>query len=97
MKFYQQGDVILIPVQSVKGSKRNNHLAEGEATGHYHGAQGEGVSVLEDDGTRYLDAPNGATVDHQEHKTISVPPGKYQVRIVREFDHLEEIEREVRD
>ena len=98
MKYYQQGDVLLLPVKAVKGTQRDNHLAEGEVTGHFHGANGAGAMVLEDKkGTRYLDAPSGARVTHQEHKPIKVAPGKYEVKIVKEYDHLAEVEREVKD
>jgi hypothetical protein len=28
------------------------------------------------------------TLTHEEHDPIDVPPGKYLVRIVKEFDHI---------
>lgn len=84
-----------VPAGAVKAA--NNHLAEGEATGHFHDATGDGVSVLEHDGRTYLDAPKGSTVTHQEHGPVTVPPGQYERRIVREYDHLAEEAREVRD
>lgn len=97
---YQQGDVILMPVDQIPQSatkKRNNHLAEGEMTGHFHNAVGDGVAVLEKGEGLYLDAPNGCEVEHQEHKTISVPAGKFKVIGVREYDHFAEEARRVED
>ncbi len=96
----QQGDVLIescsIPVGlSVKS---DNHLAEGEATGHFHEAVGVGVSVLEGSGdSLFLSVPNGAEVTHQEHGTVKVPAGDYKVRIVREYDHFREEARKVVD
>lgn len=83
-----------------KKLKKLDHtkLALGESTGHYHEALGEQVSLWGDDtGTMVLDAPHGATVTHQEHATVTVPSGKYDRRIVREYEHFAEEVREVRD
>ena len=35
-----------------------------------------------------MDVPKRIEVVHEEHKKISVAPGKYQVIIVREYDHF---------
>lgn len=77
--------------------KADNHLAEGEVTGHYHDTVGDGVAVFEDGNKVILDAPHGADVTHQEHKTITLPPGEYDRIIVREYDHAEEEARKVED
>jgi hypothetical protein len=80
----------------MKNAKKLPHtrLAEGEATGHYHEAVGEGVALYED-GT--LEAPNGAEVHHQEHAPITVTPGEYHRSIVLEYDHFQEEARMVAD
>jgi hypothetical protein len=75
----------------------HNHLAEGEATGHYHAATAPDVSLYEHAGGILLDAPSGTPVTHQEHKTVMVPPGVYDRSIVQEFDHLAEEARAVVD
>jgi hypothetical protein len=96
----QQGDVLLKTIESIPDSAKaykNTHVAEGEATGHYHDAQGEGLVVLEKYGTLYVQAPNGGKIIHQEHKEVTLPPGNYQVDIVREYDHFEEEARRVMD
>ena len=79
----------------------------GEATGHHHrfelkdlasgtevagyGRQnGDRVNVVKIDG-------NAATMIHEEHNPISIPPGMYKVTQVREFDHLSMTTRMVID
>ncbi|MCK9569284.1 hypothetical protein M0R72_10135 [Candidatus Pacearchaeota archaeon] len=75
-----------------------NHLAEGEATGHFHAAVGTDVTVFDlGDGVLVLDAPEGATVEHQEHGPITLPPGLYDRHIVKEYDHAAEEARNVQD
>jgi hypothetical protein len=77
--------------------KANNHLAEGEATGHYHAAIAPDVEIYEYDGGLILAAPSGTEVTHQEHGAVLVPPGTYDRSIVREYDHFAEEAREVVD
>lgn len=77
--------------------KSNNHLAEGEATGHYHAATAGDAVVWEYDGGLILEAPSGTEVTHQEHGTVLVPPGVYDRSIVLEYDHFSEEAREVVD
>lgn len=92
-----------------KGAKRrtNNHLAEGEATGHFHAATAFDSAVFDlPDGGILLAAPTGTEVTHQEHKTILVPgdqihddqiPGQWDTSGVQEFDHFAEEARRVID
>lgn len=73
-------------------------LAYGEVTHHSHRATAKTARVYErPDGVRELHAPRGTKVVHEEHKTITVPPGEYERMIVQEFDPFEEEVREVRD
>ena len=71
-------------------------LADGEVTGHSHRA-GNDASLWSDGSTILMDAPRGTTVMHEEHKQITVPPGRYVRKIVQEYDHALEESREVRD
>ena len=82
-----------------KGANRapNNHLAEGEATGHYHAAIAPDATVFEFNGGLMLAAPSGTEVTHQEHQTVLVPPGVWDRSIVQEYDHFAEEAREVVD
>lgn len=101
MKAYQQGDVIIARVYAIPSGakpKKDARLAEGEVTGHYHEVVGQDVAVfIADDGSLYTDAPYGATVTHQEHDTITLPPGKYKSGKVLEYDHFAEEAKEVVD
>lgn len=102
MKYYQQGDVILIPV---KKSELNRHakktrtsiLQLGEATGHAHRVHGPSYMVWETTWNKHLVLGKPAVLRHEEHKPIKLPRGAYEIRIVREFDHFIELPRKVRD
>ena len=104
---WQQGDVIgeLVPVvpagcKAIK-DKRGAVLAEGEITGHYHAVEDtEGVELLEaPDRSRFLVVAQGsrAVLTHQEHKPVTIPPGRYRIGQVREKDWFQDMVRTVRD
>ena len=97
----QQGDVLLrgvarIPKEATIKAGRAI-VAYGEVTGHCHEVIGDGVEVFEREGTLYVSAPNGGTIQHEEHKPITLPPGNYEIGIVREYDHFAEEARRVVD
>jgi hypothetical protein len=101
---YQQGDVLLVAVKSIplsakpcKPDPRGLVLAEGEATGHAHVVRDAGCALLEVEDKIYLSAADGATTHHEEHKAVTVPPGVYEVRKVREVDPFNEEVRSVKD
>lgn len=73
----------------------HNHLAEGEATGHYHAA--EGATLYIEGEQMFAEAPKGMTVTHQEHHTQVIPAGEYQIGRVMEYDHFAEEARQVAD
>jgi hypothetical protein len=103
----QQGDVLLARVEALPPGAvqravdpRGIVLADGEATGHAHVIERErGVEAYECGGTLYVANQTGKPValSHQEHHTITVDPGVWRVGIVREYDHLQDMERLVRD
>ena len=94
-KPYRHGDVLLVPVDEIPRDfvpKRDNKLAEGEKTGHYHGVvDGE---VLERGGELMLRAFENTKLYHQEHspdpETYPVAEGFYRVLIQREYDDEQE-------
>jgi hypothetical protein len=110
MTYLQQGDVILesikIPSEQLEVSF-NHILQHGEHTGHKHALRfmhdakrsSPQFEVLtnKETGSRYLKIGEPADLVHEEHKTIAVPPGEYEIRIVREYDHFKEEAREVVD
>ena len=92
MTHYRQGDILIVAVPTITGQEQEQEpngrivLAEGEVTGHAHAIADETVtSYVGADGALYLDAPKGAAVRHEEHATITLPPGKYRVLRQREY------------
>jgi len=99
-KWYQQGDVTIKPIDKIPTNANatgTRVLAEGEATGHKHLAQADDVQLFLHQGTLYMRAPNGTTVVHEEHGPLEIPPGEYQIGIVREYNHFAEEARPVID
>ncbi len=102
----QQGDVLINPIydttllqnlKKVEKKPRGFVLAEGETTGHAHVID-EDVELYEDDnGDLYLRALKDAAVVHEEHATIEIPPGWYEIGIVQEVDPFTEQIRKVVD
>jgi hypothetical protein len=104
MKQIQQGDVTIRKVDSLpldaiqlKSDSRGVVLAEGEATGHYHGIKSKYARLHERAGKIYLEALKKVTLRHQEHKSIEIPPGVYEIGRVQEYDYLTQISRPVAD
>ena len=103
--FFQQGDVLLELVTEdqwpkSEGEWRKLHkrddrrLAVSAATGYSHEASSGSLYEVSSygraaEGELWLDAPKGAVVRHHEHKAILLPPGKYRVFGVVEFDPFE--------
>ena len=77
-------------------------LAFGEVTGHTHRidmsemVSNAGITLhMQHNGTAGTDIPRAFEVhrepvelQHEEHDTVTLPPGKYVVHIVREFNHI---------
>jgi hypothetical protein len=92
---YRQGDVLLraidrIPsgARPVPGKRRRVVVAEGELTGHAHAFATGDVKLLRDNRSRrsFLRIPaGGAPLSHEEHATILVPQGRYEVLLQREY------------
>jgi hypothetical protein len=73
-------------------------LARGEVTGHRHAFYGGNVTLFRDDalargvpaelyiGHVKITGRKPAALRHEEHDTISLPPGTYRVRRQREWD-----------
>lgn len=99
MNLYQQGDCLIetCAVPARAKARNGNVLAEGEATGHAHRVEGE-AELLELGRRLFLRVLRGdCRVVHEEHGPITVPPGEYEVRRVREYDHFAEEARAVMD
>jgi len=101
---YRQGDVLLIQVdeapegQRVKARGGRLILAEGEVTGHHHSVAVEDAELIEVAGVPevFLRIFTATTLDHQEHASVTLPPGDYRVRRQREYVP-QELPRQVAD
>jgi hypothetical protein len=86
---YRQGDVLLTPVPSIPKNlqpvPRDNGrviLAHGEVTGHAHAVIGDVellASDLQEMRERFLRVEQNATIVHEEHGPVTIPPGLYRV------------------
>jgi hypothetical protein len=96
MMMYRQGDVLIVPVDSVPGTldpiEREGGriiLAHGEVTGHAHAIKAESAALFRDPKLMAVFLTVGAdgavALEHEEHDTIRLPPGNYQVIRQREY------------
>ncbi|MGJ8650862.1 MAG: hypothetical protein ACSHX4_10930 [Opitutaceae bacterium] len=95
LKHFRQGDILVrgIPnlpkrLKRLKATDRYI-LAEGEATGHCHSLEAvEGLTIYqqEDNGLFLKIGSEAAELKHQEHGTITLPLGNYEVVRQREYN-----------
>lgn len=101
--YWQQGDCLFFPIDKIPhdGIKlKTNIIQSGEATNHHHRADSmTSPELFEQPKTkkRHLRLLKPTTITHEEHKPIELPPGDYEVRIVKEYDHFKEESRAVLD
>ena len=94
---FRQGDVFLRPASIPSGAKPGKLdngrivLAYGEVTGHAHAiGEIESVALREtEDGRRFLDVQQTVPLQHEEHGTVQVAKGTYEITIQREYTPLE--------
>jgi hypothetical protein len=97
---FRQGDVLIIPIKSLPSKleqvdRENGRviLAHGEATGHAHAIKAKSAALFRDPKLMAIfmtvsgDAP--VSLEHDEHDTITIPPGNYQVIRQREYSPQE--------
>ena len=92
---YRQGDVLIIPIPElpaglVPGPRDGGRLvlARGEATGHAHVITGPDVVLhasADDIDRLFVEIVTRARVVHEEHGSITIPSGVYQVVRQREY------------
>ena len=103
---YRQGDVLIVPVakmpKSVEAVPRENGrvvLAHGEATGHAHAISDQRAALFRDPKLMavfmHVSGDAAVTLEHDEHETIHLPPGNYQV--IRQREYSPEAIRNVAD
>lgn len=86
-KMVRQGDVLVTRISTLPAGltpRASLVLVEGEATGHHHRLLAG--RVLEDaQGTLFLEVLKATQVVHQEHCSVDLEPGYYQVTRQREY------------
>jgi hypothetical protein len=94
MLMFRQGDVLVFSVEvipeSVTPVARDAGrivLAYGEVTGHAHAIMDRDAELLAASTTddRFLRIMSAVELRHEEHATITLPPGNYIVRRQREY------------
>ena len=103
-KFYRHGDIAIHSIEELpeglkeKFSGSSFVLAEGETTGHKHVIVADRVEILEDkNGRWYMRLGSPAEIKHEEHQTIVIDPGIYEIGHEREKDWFSDITRQVKD
>lgn len=90
----RQGDVLIIATDKIPSNQvvtKKPTLAYGEVTGHHHTFCGEVHTYAETiealaEYMRVVESPTSpATLTHQEHGPIEVPPGKYRAVLQTEY------------
>ena len=91
VKMYRQGDILLREIEVIpEGVKPSNNdvILRGEATGHAHRIVNGTIFTLETFRSEemYIEAKPEAALIHEEHNTIQVEAGFYEVIRQREYD-----------
>jgi hypothetical protein len=88
----RQGDVLICAVDTiptvtpVKRDPRGIILAEGEATGHFHGIKSRSAKLYRTEmDVRYMRVTAPVALTHQEHTTVTIPPGNYRISIHTQY------------
>ena len=93
---FRQGDVLVVPLKEMPADLKavpldNGRLilAYGEATGHAHVVEGLAELLTPADADelerRFLRVEAESALVHDEHSTITLPPGAYEIRRQREY------------
>ena len=90
MECWRQGDVLLIRVDKIPEGltkAKDLVLAHGEVTGHAHRILSrKGVARWVAERLQYLEITRPkALLKHEEHATVELPAGKYEVLIQVEY------------
>ena len=87
MKQYRHGDVLVVRIDEIpQDVKKLDHLvlAWGEVTGHKHQLD-VGELFETKNGKLYFRLNKKGRLSHEEHKTIELPAGNYEVIGQREY------------
>jgi len=103
-KQFRQGDILLREIEEVPTGDLeivdDGVLALGETTGHSHQVQmSKGVQLLRDPKTKimFIVATTIAIVTHEDHGTLKLPAGAYQVTQQRQRGYAPRTVRQIQD
>lgn len=102
---YRHGDLFIraaeLPKEAKKLEEKKSHvLAYGETTGHKHlltAERGSSVLIYEEKGRAFFSVEKDAKLSHEEHGTLVINPGTYEVVHEREHDWFKNATRKVVD
>ena len=103
---FRQGDVLIVPISKIPAGAKpiareggRVVLAHGEVTGHAHTIKDKHAALFRDPklAAIFMHVSGAAPValEHDEHNTIELPPGNYE--IVRQREYSPEAIRNVAD
>jgi hypothetical protein len=103
---FRQGDVLIVPIAKLPAGLKpveREHgrlvLAYGEVTGHAHAIRDKRAALFRDPKLAaifmHVSGDGPVALDHQEHDTIHIPPGDYQV--IRQREYTPDAIRDVAD
>ncbi len=86
----RQGDLLFVRCESIPADAAravDGVIARGEGSGHSHRLRaGRGRMLFIAAGVAYVRARYRAMIDHEEHGTVTLPPGAYKVTRQREYE-----------
>jgi len=97
-RFWQAGDTLWFEGASIPKDateKKDGIILHSDTTGHSHKVKN--AQLFMKDGKPFIVAEKEAVLTHEEHKDLKLPPGNYEMKIVKEYDHLLEESRNVID
>lgn len=96
MKIYQQGDILLKSCGKPNNitKLKTDVLWKGES--NHHKLRGK-FMIGHDDRSKFFVHSKGCELIHEEHKTIKIPEGFYELGIVQNYDHFTEESHNVID
>lgn len=100
MSIYRHGDLLIKPATKREGAKKSEgkiDLALGEATGHHHQLQKTALFLGEPGKIDYFEIEEPTNLTHQEHVTLTILPGAYEIVMEREYDYFENEMKKVVD
>jgi hypothetical protein len=94
LPLYRQGDVLLVgpakipdtATQIARDPERGTILQEGKVTHHAHRIVSPVAAMFELGDARYLRLVEPADLVHDEHDSIALPAGDYQIVIHHEYE-----------